>query len=86
VHERQIARQIFPGLGNDFIWTDNFGSQSTDYIYEGVGTGVDTVADFTPAKASQAGVYTVLPLSNTDQIYLYNVQPFQLTANDFIFT
>jgi hypothetical protein len=79
-------------------------------FYEGVGTGVDTVADFTPgnganhdvlvltaasseitsfadvqAKAFQAGVYTVLPLSTTDQIYLYNVQPFQLTANDFIF-
>jgi Ca2+-binding RTX toxin-like protein len=102
---------IYPGPGNDFIWTDNVGSQSTDYIYEGVGTGVDTIADFTPgdganhdvlvltaasseigsfadvqAKAFQAGVYTVVPLSNTDQIYLYNVQPFQLTANDFIFT
>ena len=101
---------IYPGPGNDFIWTDNIGSQSTDYIYEGVGTGVDTVADFTPgdganhdvlvltaasseiasfadvqAKAFQAGIYTVLPLSNTDQIYLYNVQPSQLTANDFIF-
>jgi hypothetical protein len=37
------------------------------------------------AKAFQAGVYTVLPLSNTDQIFLYNVQPFQFTANDFIF-
>jgi Ca2+-binding RTX toxin-like protein len=102
---------IYPGPGNDFIWTDDIGSQSTDYVYEGAGTGVDTVADFTPgdganhdvlvltaassqiasfadaqAKAFQAGVYTVLPLSNTDQIYLYYVQPFQLTANDFIFT
>jgi Ca2+-binding RTX toxin-like protein len=101
---------IYPGSGNDFIWTDNIGSQSTDYIYEGVGTGVDTVADFTPgdganhdvlvltaasseiasfadvqAKAFQAGIYTVLPLSNTDQIFLYNVQASQLTANDFIF-
>jgi hypothetical protein len=38
------------------------------------------------SKAYQAGAYTVLPLSATDQIYLYNVQPFQLTANDFIFT
>jgi hypothetical protein len=38
------------------------------------------------AKGFQVGVYTVLPLSATDQIYLYNVQPFQLTANDFIFT
>jgi len=77
---------------------------------EGVGTRVDTIADFTPgdgathdvlvltkalseitsfadvqAKGFQAGVYTVLPLSNTDQIYLYNVQPSQLTGNDFIF-
>ena len=75
-----------------------------------MGTGVDTIADFTPgdggnhdvlvltvanseiasfadvqAKAFQAGIYTVLPLSNTDQIYLYNVQHFQFTANDFIF-
>ena len=25
-------------------------------------------------------------LSLSDQIYLYNVQPFQLTANDFIFS
>ena len=102
---------IFPGPGNDFIWTNPVGTQTTGYIYEGVGTGVDTVADFTPgdganhdvlvltaasseiasfvdvqAKATQQGVYTVLPLSNTDAIYLYNVQPFQLTANDFIFT
>jgi Ca2+-binding RTX toxin-like protein len=102
---------IYPGPGNDFIWTNPVGTQSTGYIYEGVGTGVDTVADFTPgdganhdvlvltaasseltsfadvqAKAFQNGVYTVLPLSNTDQVYLYNVQPFQLTANDFIFT
>jgi hypothetical protein len=38
------------------------------------------------AKAFKAGIYTVLPLSATDQIYLYNVQPSQLTANDFIFT
>jgi hypothetical protein len=38
------------------------------------------------AKAFQAGVYTVLPLGTTDQIYLYNVVPSLLTANDFIFT
>jgi len=33
------------------------------------------------AKAFQAGIYAVLPLSNTDQIFLYNVQPFQVAAN-----
>jgi hypothetical protein len=38
------------------------------------------------AKAFQAGVHTVLPLSNTNQIHLYNVQPFHLTGNDFIFS
>ena len=48
---RQRHRLDLPGPGNDFIWTDNIGSQSTDYIYEGVGTGVDTIADFTPAMA-----------------------------------
>jgi Ca2+-binding RTX toxin-like protein len=102
---------IYPGPGNDLIWTDNIGSQLTDYVYEGVGTRIDTIADFTPGdganhyvlvltavdseialfadvqtKALQAGVYTVLPLSATHQIYLYNVQSFQLTANDFILT
>ena len=101
---------IYGGPGNDFIWTNPVGVQSTGYIYEGLGAGVDTVADFTPgngaghdvlvisggtaitsfadvqSKAVQAGVYTVLSLSATDQVYLYNVQPFQLTANDFIFS
>ena len=101
---------IYGGFGNDFIWTNPVGTQSTGYVYEGLGGGVDTVADFTPgdgaghdvivisagsgfanfsdilAKTTQVGVYSVISLSATDQVYLYNVQPFQLTANDFIFS
>ena len=100
---------IYSGPGNDFIWTNPVGTQTTGYVYEGLGGGVDTIADFTPgnganrdvivisagagvssfadilAKTVQAGVYTVISLSATDQVYLYNVQPFQLTANNFIF-
>ena len=93
----------------DFIWTDDVGApQSTDYIYVGGGTGVDTVADFTPGDVANhdvlvispasglgtfaqvqaatvlVGVYSVITLSSTDQIFLYNVQPFQLTASDFL--
>ena len=101
---------LYAGFGNDFIYTNPFGTQSAGYVYEGLGAGVDTIADFTPgngaghdtlvisagtaiasfadvlSKATQVGVYTVLSLSATDQVYLYNVQPFQLTANDFIFS
>ena len=100
---------IFGGFGNDFIYTNPFGTQSAGFVYEGLGAGVDTIADFTPgngavhdtlvisagtaiksfadvqANAVQAGVYTVLTLGASDQVFLYNVQPFQLTANDFLF-
>ena len=30
------------------------------------------------------GVYTVINLSATDQLYLYNVDPGQLTADNFL--
>jgi Ca2+-binding RTX toxin-like protein len=101
---------IYPGAGNDFIWTDTPGLINTDYIYETPGTGVDTIADFTPGSGlghdvivlsglgnlltsfpvvqgrySQVGVYTELPITSTDQIYLYNVIPAQLSAANFIF-
>lgn len=36
------------------------------------------------ANAAQVGVYTKLTLG-ADEVWLYNVQPWQLTANDFIF-
>ncbi len=44
------------------------------------------VASFAQAQAnmSQVGVYTVLALG-ADRVYLYNVQPFQLTAENFLF-
>ena len=48
-------------------------------------TAITNFADV-QATAVQVSVNTVLSLSLTDQAYLYNVQPFQLTANDFIFT
>ena len=35
---------------------------------------------------TQVGDCSMISLSLTDQVYLYNVQPFQLTANDFIFS
>ena len=100
---------IYTNAGNDFVWTDDVGSpQSTDYIYVGGGTGIDTIADFIPGSATnrdvlvvspgsgignftdliahttQTGAYTVITLG-ADQVYLYNVQPFQLTAGNFIF-
>ena len=36
------------------------------------------------ANATQVGVYTKIALGS-DEVWLYNVQPWQLTANDFIF-
>ena len=45
------------------------GTQSTGYVYEGLG----------------GGVCTVISLSATDQLHLCNVTATQLTANDFIF-
>ncbi len=36
------------------------------------------------ANATQIGVYTKIALGS-DEVWLYNVQPWQLTANDFIF-
>ena len=56
-----------------------------DTLVISAGTAIASFADV-QSKAVQVGVYTVLSLSATDQVYLYNVQPFQLTANDFIFT
>ena len=38
-----------------------------------------------PAAAG-GGVDTVLTFGPGDQVHLYNIQPFQLPANDFIFT
>ena len=102
---------IYSGAGNDFIYTDDLVNNSQDFVYvsglSGFGTGVDTVADFTPgaggdvavivgtpgltsfaqvqAKMTDVGFYTVIDLSATDQLYLYNVDPGQLTANNFLF-
>src|SRR3954451_1222157 len=102
---------IYGNAGDDFIYTDDLVTNSTDYVYvsglSGFGTGIDTVADFTPgaggdvavivgtpglttfaqaqAKMTDAGVYTVISLSATDQLYLYNVDPGQLTADHFLF-
>ncbi|MGE0259887.1 MAG: calcium-binding protein [Alphaproteobacteria bacterium] len=102
---------IFSNGGNDFIYTDDLVTNSQDFVYvsglAGFGTGVDTVADFTPgpggdvavilstpgltsfaqvqANMIDIGVYTVITLSATDQLYLYNVDPFQLTADNFLF-
>ena len=46
--------------------------------------GVTTFADI-QSRMSDIGVYTVINLSASDQLFLYNVDPFQLTANNFLF-
>ena len=56
-----------------------------DVIVTSAGSGFANFNDIL-AKTVQIGVYTVINLSLTDQVYLYNVQPLQLTANDFIFS
>ncbi|MGD9614773.1 MAG: hypothetical protein AB7H90_17560 [Alphaproteobacteria bacterium] len=102
---------IYGNAGNDFIYTDDLITNSTDYVYvsglSGFGTGIDTVADFTPgaggdvavilatpgltsfanvqASMVDVGVYTVITLSAGDQLYLYNVDPVQLTSDNFLF-
>ena len=102
---------IYGGAGNDFIYTDDLVTNSQDFVYvsglSGFGTGIDTVADFTPgpggdvavivgtpgltsfaqvqAKTAASSPYSVITLSNTDQLYLYNVAPNQLTADNFLF-
>jgi trimeric autotransporter adhesin len=47
-------------------------------------TGISSFAQLM-ADSSQVGAYSVISLGGGDQVNLYNVQPFQLTANDFIF-
>jgi tripartite-type tricarboxylate transporter receptor subunit TctC len=37
------------------------------------------------AAMTDVGVYTVISLSATDQLYLYNVDPGQLTVDNFLF-
>jgi Ca2+-binding RTX toxin-like protein len=102
---------IYGNAGNDFIYTDDLITNSQDFVYvsglSGFGTGVDTVADFTPgvggdvavivgtsgltsfaqvqAKATDVGVYTVVDLGGGNQLFLYNVDPGQLTADNFLF-
>jgi Ca2+-binding RTX toxin-like protein len=48
---------IYSNGGNDFIYTDDIGFSYTDYVYIGLGTGVDTVADF---RAIGAGADVVV--------------------------
>ena len=102
---------IYGNAGNDFIYTDDLITNSQDFIYVSglpeFGTGIDTVADFTPgaggdvavilgtpgltsfaqvqANMSDVGVYTVINLSAGNQLFLYNVDPGQLTADNFLF-
>ncbi len=55
---------IYGNAGNDFIWTDDVGlPQSTDYVYVGGATGVDTIADFRPGAGAGHDVLVVSPAS-----------------------
>ena len=105
---------ITGGLGQDTIDGgdgDDLITNSQDFVYvsglSGFGTGVDTVADFTPgaggdvavivgtpglttfaqvqAAMTDVDVYTVIDLSGGNQLFLYNVDPGQLTADNFLF-
>ena len=102
---------IYGNAGKDFIYTDDLVTPSQDFVYvsglSGFGTGIDTVADFTPgpggdvavivgtpgltsfaqvqAAMTDVDVYTVIDLSGGNQLYLYNVDPSQLTADNFLF-
>ncbi|HEU0061728.1 MAG TPA: hypothetical protein VFR19_17735, partial [Hyphomicrobiaceae bacterium] len=46
--------------------------------------GLTSFAD-AQARMTDIGVYTVLSLSASDQLFLYNVDPFQLTPDNFLF-
>src|SRR6476619_4499277 len=56
---------IYGGAGNDFIYTDDLVNNSTDYVYvsglSGFGTGIDTVADFTPGPGGDVAVTVGTP-------------------------
>jgi Ca2+-binding RTX toxin-like protein len=85
----QSTDYVYEGVGTDLDTVADFtpgdGPNHDVLVLSAPSSQIVSFADV-QAKAFQAGVYSVLPLSNTDQIYLYNVQAFQLTANDFIFT
>ncbi len=72
------------GTGTDTIADFTPGSVANhDVLVVSLGSGVTTFAQ-AQAHMVQVGVYTVLTLG-ADQVYIYNVQPFQLTADNFLF-
>jgi hypothetical protein len=67
----------------DFVAGD--GANHDVLVIAAAATGISSFAQI-QADTTQVGVYFVISLGGGDQVFLYNVQPSQLTANDFIFT
>src|SRR6185312_3370499 len=57
--------EIYGNAGNDFIYTDDLVTNSQDFVYvsglSGFGTGIDTVADFTPGAGGDVAVISSTP-------------------------
>ncbi len=82
----QSTDYVYAGGGTGTDTVADFtpgGGANHDVLVVSLGSGVTTFAQ-AQAKMSQVGVYTVLKLG-ADQVYIYNVQPFQLTADNFLF-
>ena len=56
---------IYSNAGDDFIYTDDLVTNSQDFVYvsglSGFGTGIDTVADFTPGPGGDVAVIVGTP-------------------------
>ena len=59
------ADYIYGNAGDDFIYTDDLVTNSQDFVYvsglSGFGTGIDTVADFTPGAGGDVAVIVGTP-------------------------
>ncbi len=75
---------VGPGTGIDTVADFTVGSGRSGDVIVMVGTSARSF-DAVMAASNQVGVYTVIPISSTDQLYLYNVSKFQLTNSNFLF-
>jgi Ca2+-binding RTX toxin-like protein len=75
---------VGPGTGVDTVADFTAGFGASDDVIVMVGTAARSFSAVM-AAATQVGAYTVIPVSSTDQVYLYNVSMAQLSASNFIF-
>ncbi len=73
-----------PGTGIDTVVDFKPGSSSDSDVIVMSTTAARSLAAV-QAAATQSGLYTVIQVSTTDSVYLYNVRISQLTADNFIF-